>query len=96
MVTEIAVLKVIPGKEKAFESDFKEAGKYISAVEGYLGHNLKKCLEQPNQYLLTATWRTLEDHEIGFRQSSEYQEWKRLLHHYYDPFPVVEHYEDIC
>ena len=21
-----------------------------------------------------------------------YQQWKKLLHHFYDPFPTVEHY----
>ena len=30
---------------------------------------------------------------MGFRGSPEYQEWKQLLHHFYDPFPTVEHYE---
>ena len=34
-----------------------------------------------------------EDHEVGFRQSPQYLAWKRLLHHFYDPFPVVEHFE---
>ena len=28
-----------------------------------------------------------------FRQSDEYQEWKALLHHFYKPFPEVEHYK---
>ena len=32
-------------------------------------------------------------HTIGFRQSQQYQEWKQLLHHFYEPFPTVEHYE---
>jgi hypothetical protein len=40
-------------------------------------------------------WATLTDHEIGFRQSAEYQQWKKLLHHFYDPFPTVEHYESV-
>jgi heme-degrading monooxygenase HmoA len=37
-------------------------------------------------------WETLEDHTEGFRGSAEYQRWRALLHHFYDPFPVVEHY----
>jgi hypothetical protein len=28
----------------------------------------------------------------GFRRSAGYQRWRDLLHHFYDPFPVVEHY----
>jgi hypothetical protein len=29
---------------------------------------------------------------VGFRTSPQYQEWKALLHHFYDPFPIVEHF----
>ncbi|HEX4024921.1 MAG TPA: hypothetical protein VHX52_09505 [Steroidobacteraceae bacterium] len=28
----------------------------------------------------------------GFRQSPQYQQWRALLHHFYDPFPTVLHY----
>lgn len=92
MITEVAILNVIPGKEMEFENDFRIAGQYISAIPGYIKHSLSKCLEQQNKYLLTVEWVSLEDHTIGFRQSPEYLEWKRLLHHYYNPFPTVEHY----
>jgi heme-degrading monooxygenase HmoA len=37
-------------------------------------------------------WETLEDHTVGFRQSARYEEWRVLLHHFYEPFPVVEHF----
>ena len=40
-------------------------------------------------------WETLEDHVKGFRESEDYKEWKALLHHFYEPFPVVEHYTNI-
>ncbi|CAM2948643.1 antibiotic biosynthesis monooxygenase [Prescottella defluvii] len=53
---------------------------------------LSRCLERPDAYLLLVEWDTLEDHTEGFRGSSEYQEGRRLLHHFYDPFPTVEHY----
>ena len=32
--------------------------------------------------------------EPGFRKSDRYLPWRSLLHHFYDPFPVVEHYGD--
>jgi heme-degrading monooxygenase HmoA len=93
MILEVALLNVIEGKEKQFELDFKWAEKHISAIKGYKRHSLQKCIEHKNKYILLVDWETLEDHTIGFRQSPQYQEWKKLLHHYYDPFPVVEHYE---
>ena len=61
-------------------------------MKGYITHDLLKCIEEENRYLLTVQWETLEDHEIGFRQSKEYLEWKKRLHHFYDPFPTVYHY----
>ena len=65
------------------------------SIQGYLGHSLRKCIEQENKYILLVDWEKLEDHTIGFRQSEHYLEWKELLHHYYDPFPIVEHFEMI-
>ncbi len=62
-------------------------------MKGYISHQLQRCIETPSRYILLVRWETLEDHTEGFRRSSEYQEWKNLLHHYYDPFPEVEHYE---
>ena len=61
-------------------------------MKGFISHQLKKCIEHENQYILLVQWNTLEDHEIGFRKSPEYQDWKVLLHHFYEPFPEVLHY----
>ncbi|MES2808976.1 MAG: antibiotic biosynthesis monooxygenase [Bacteroidota bacterium] len=93
MILEAVIFNVIPGREIQFEQDFAIAGQYISAIRGYIKHSISRCIEQPNQYLLLVEWETLEAHTIGFRESVEYLEWKRLLHHYYDPFPVVQHYQ---
>jgi heme-degrading monooxygenase HmoA len=96
MILEHAVLNVRLGQSAEFEQAFLQAQRIIGASPGYLGHELRRCLENPNQYLLLVGWRTLEDHTIGFRQSAPYQEWRRLLHRFYDPFPVVEHYEAVA
>jgi heme-degrading monooxygenase HmoA len=95
MILEVAVLQVKPGLGAAFESSFKIASSIIASMKGYIHHELQKCLEVENKYILLVKWETLEDHTVGFRQSQPYQEWKTLLHHYYDPFPTVEHYEMI-
>jgi heme-degrading monooxygenase HmoA len=62
-------------------------------MPGYISHDLHKCIETDGRYLLLVKWQTLEDHTVGFRQSAEYQQWKNLLHHFYQPFPEVEHYQ---
>jgi heme-degrading monooxygenase HmoA len=95
MILEVAVLFIKEGLEEQFEYDFKKAGQYIASISGYIGHTLHKCVEQKNKYLLLVQWETLEDHTIGFRQSAVYEHWKKLLHHYYEPFPIVEHFEEV-
>jgi heme-degrading monooxygenase HmoA len=92
MVLEVAILNIKNGQTQAFEAAFSEAQDIISSMNGYISHGLKKCLENDHRYILLVEWQTLEDHTVGFRQSSEYQQWKALLHHFYDPFPTVEHY----
>ena len=94
MILEVAILEIKNGQEHKFQKAFKKAEAIISSMQGYLSHSLQKCIEKDHQYILLVKWETLEDHTIGFRQSSQYQEWKQLLHHFYDPFPEVLHYTE--
>ena len=94
-VLEVALLKVLAGQENDFEIAFRSAQAIIAASPGFLSHQLRRCVERPNQYILLVWWRTLDDHTVGFRGSKPYQEWKRLLHHFYDPAPTVEHYFEV-
>ena len=93
MILEVATLNLRAGQESAFEAAMREARPLIEASPGFGTLELRRCAETPNRYLLLVTWRSVEDHMVGFRQSSRYPEWRRLLHHFYDPFPIVEHYE---
>jgi heme-degrading monooxygenase HmoA len=95
VILEVAVLIVKPGEQAAFETAFSKAQPIIASVSGYLSHQLQKCLEREGQYILLVNWERLEDHTEGFRGSSQYQKWKVLLHHFYDPFPIVNHYEKV-
>ncbi len=93
MILEVAILNIKEGLSEAFETNFQKAEQIIASMKVYLSHQLKKCIEQNDKYILLVNWEAIEDHEIGFRKSEEYQEWRALLHHFYDPFPTVEHYK---
>jgi heme-degrading monooxygenase HmoA len=93
MILEVAVLNIKDGLNDEFEAAFQTAAKIIATMSGYISHELQRCIEVEHRYILLVRWQTLEDHTIGFRQSPEYQQWRSLLHHFYDPFPIVEHYE---
>lgn len=95
MIHEVAMLNVTPGQESGFEAAFSQASKIIASMPGYHSHQLQRCLEVDNKYLLLVEWNTLEDHTVGFRGSLEYVTWKKLFHHFYDPFPTVEHFTTV-
>jgi heme-degrading monooxygenase HmoA len=95
MILEVAILNVRNGEEGSFEDAFRQAQTIIASMPGYVSHELQRCMEVRGKYVLLVRWQRLEDHTVGFRQSPQYQEWRQLLHHFYDPFPEVEHYEPV-
>jgi heme-degrading monooxygenase HmoA len=95
VILEHALLPVKPGEEAAFEAAFARAKPIIAGMPGFQRLALSRCIERPSTYLLLVEWRCLEDHTEGFRNSPQYQQWRQLLHHFYDPFPIVEHFEQV-
>ena len=96
MITEHAVLNVIPGQEDEFIATMDQAASLIAASPGFRSLRVERGLESPSTFLLLVEWESLEAHTEGFRGSEAYQEWRDLLHHFYEPFPVVEHFEPVC
>jgi heme-degrading monooxygenase HmoA len=95
VILEHALLDVVGGWEAGFEQAFEAARPLVEATPGFRSLRLERCIERPGRYLLLVEWDRLEDHTEGFRGSPRYEEWRRLLHHFYDPFPVVEHFAGV-
>ena len=95
VILEHALLPVIPGREADFEAAFAEAKMIIAAMPGFVDLRLSRSMETPNEYLLLVHWESVKAHEQGFRGSVEYERWRGLLHHFYEPFPVVEHFAEV-
>ncbi|MRG60859.1 antibiotic biosynthesis monooxygenase [Agromyces sp. CFH 90414] len=94
-ILEHAILPVVPGREAAFEAAFADAKTIISSMPGFIDLRLSRSLETPNEYLLLVHWESVEAHEVGFRGSPQYAQWRALLHEFYEPFPVVEHFAEV-
>jgi heme-degrading monooxygenase HmoA len=95
MILESGILNVKAGQGAAYEAAFAEASPIIAASPGYIRHELQRCLETPDRYLLLVWWETVEAHTVGFRGSPQFQEWRRLLHHFYEPMPTIEHFTPV-
>jgi heme-degrading monooxygenase HmoA len=95
VITEHALLQVLPGREDEFVDAMERAKELIASSPGFVSLSVQRGMERPGCFLLLVEWETLEDHTEGFRGSAAYEEWGAALHHFYDPFPVVEHYEPV-
>jgi len=94
MVLEQALLHVRTGQEAAFEAAMREARPLIAASPGFLGIEVRPAVERSGLYLLLVQWASVADHRDGFRQSDRYEEWRRLLHGFYEPMPDVIYFGD--
>ncbi len=92
MITEHALLDVVAGREDEFLDAMEQAKGLIAASHGFRSLRVERGVERPSRFLLLVEWERLEDHTEGFRGSEAYQSWRAALHHFYDPFPVVEHF----
>ena len=95
MITEHALLEVIPGREDEFIEAMRGAKALIAASPGFVSLRVERGVERAGCFLLLVEWEHLEDHTEGFRGSAAYEDWRAALHHFYDPFPVVEHFEAV-
>ena len=92
-VLEVVNLHIKEGQKKAYEKTFEEAEKVLKTVDGYISHQLRKCIEIENNYLLLVNWQTVEAHTKGFKGSSEFQRFCELMLPFYDSLPEIRHFQ---
>jgi quinol monooxygenase YgiN len=91
MVFEIAEIEIKPGEESAFEAGVTKAGPLFQRAKGCLSMHLQRTVERPSVYRLVVGWETIEDHMVHFRESEDFQEWRRLVGPHFANPPRVEH-----
>ena len=86
---------IAPAHKTQFEAAFSQARKLISAMPGFVSHQLQRCIETDGRYLLLVQWLTVEHHMVGFRESPQFQQWRALLGPFFAAAPAVEHYQAV-
>lgn len=92
MILQSSMLKVKPGKASEFESSFRKSQSLLAGTRGYISHELHKCVEQEDRYMLLVQWQTLGDHAVGFKHSPARAEWESYLQDYYERETETDHY----
>jgi heme-degrading monooxygenase HmoA len=95
MVLEIAQIDVKPGMEDAFETGVREAAPLFKRAKGCTAMSLQRSAEKPQRYRLFVQWSTLENHTVDFRESADFQEWRKLVGHTFATPPEVEHVNEV-
>ena len=91
MVLEIAQFDIKPGLEAEFEAGVGRAVPLFKRARGCKSMELQRSHEKPNRYRLFVQWKTLENHMVDFRESADFQEWRKLVGHCFAAPPEVEH-----
>jgi len=95
MITEIAQIAVKPGLEEEFEGSVKQAAPIFRRAKGCHGMELRRSIEKSSRYHLFVTWETVENHNVDFRGSADFQEWRKLVGHCFAAPPEVEHVRQV-
>lgn len=92
MIIEHALLQVKTGQSDQFVAAMNKAKPLIAVQPGFQSIAVRPAGDRPDQFLLLVKWDNIESHRDGFRKSPEYQEWRALLHDFYDPMPTVSYF----
>ena len=91
MILEIAQIDVTSGMEAEFEAGVTKAAAIFRRAKGCKGMELQRSIEHPSRYRLFVKWETVENHTADFRNSPDFQEWRKLVGHCFAQAPQVEH-----
>lgn len=90
-VREVAVIRITPGHERAFEHAVTRAVPLFQRADGARTFTLDASVENPATYLLSVTWDTVDDHMVAFRQSDEFRAWRTLIDEHLDGPIEMQH-----
>ncbi|MEM5316460.1 antibiotic biosynthesis monooxygenase [Paraburkholderia sp. JHI869] len=94
MIIELADIRIHVDEQETFERTISHAVRNIlSKSTGFLSYEIIHSIESPDRYVLRVCWETVEHHTLGFRQSTNYEEWQKLVSPFFAQRPLVEHFE---
>ncbi|APW37020.1 antibiotic biosynthesis monooxygenase [Rhodoferax koreense] len=94
MILEIADIRIKPGQQAAFDEAIQRAlSTVMGKVKGALSYSVHKGVESPERYVLQIAWTSIEAHNVGFRESPAFGEWRAIIGPFFASPPVVEHFD---
>ena len=95
MVLEVALIDVTPGHEDEFAAAYVRAYPIIMGTPGCRSARMTRGIESPTRFVLLVEWDSVEAHDVNFRQSERFQQWRALIGPHFAGPPLVEHFTDV-
>ena len=95
MIVEHAEFTVAEADGAKFEAAYAAARELLAQTEGFLWARMHRGVERPGGYLLLVGWESLEAHNVNFRESYRFPQWRALIGPFFAADPRVEHYREV-
>ncbi len=92
MILEHVYITINADRVDDYLKAFARARPLVQGQPGCHSCQLLPAVDEVGNFLLLIDRSSKEDHTEGFRKSTAYQEWSRLLHPFYDVFPEVKYF----
>ncbi len=93
MVTEIAIITALSGKEEELGHAILKGLDVIRQHPECISANATRCIEQPDRYMVTNVWTSLEAHTVDFRGGPLFTQWRSHINGLVAGTPEVFHYQ---
>ena len=95
MVLEIAEYTAQPGKAEDLQAGLLRGFEVVRRAQGCLSAQVRRCIEDPQRFIATIDWATLDDHLVTFRAGPLFAEYRSHLTGLYVEPIVARHYETV-
>jgi len=93
MATEIIRYRIKAENVGAFEEVYQKAAANLRNSKHCLGYRLLRGHEEPENWILTIEWDSVEGHEQGFRKEPGFREFFALVKPFFNEIQEMKHYE---
>ncbi|GAA2516782.1 antibiotic biosynthesis monooxygenase family protein [Pilimelia columellifera] len=92
---EIARFEIIAGREDEFADGYRRARPLLTESPGCLSARMTRGVETPSQFVLLVEWESIAAHEVGFRSTERFTQWRAIVGQHFAAPPQVEHVADV-
>ena len=93
MVIEYIRYQVPAASHAEFLEAYRAAGEDLTASAHCVRHEISQGIEEPDNFIVRIEWNSIEAHEQGFRNSTEFRSFFAKVKPYFTNIREMKHYQ---